>query len=64
MQASLAEGFMWAKFQVKIQKYSCAAKVGCYRKKSLKTRYLARNPNFFFTVDTAHYWLQDAQNPG
>jgi hypothetical protein len=43
MQASLAEAFMWAKFQVKIQKYGFAAKVGCYRKKSLKTRYLARN---------------------
>jgi hypothetical protein len=67
MQASLAEAFMWAKFHVKIQKYSFAAKVGCYRKKSLKTRYLARNkPEIrnFFTVGTAHYGLQDARNPG
>jgi hypothetical protein len=43
MQASLAKASMWAKFQVKIKKYSFAAKVGCYSKKSLKTRYLAEN---------------------
>jgi hypothetical protein len=28
MQASLAEAFMWAKFQVKIRKYDFAAKAG------------------------------------
>jgi hypothetical protein len=50
---------MWEKFQAKIQKYSFAAKVGYYRKKSLKTQYLARNTNFF-TVGTAHCGLQDA----
>ncbi len=57
MQASLAEASMWAKFQVKIKKYSFAAKVRCYRKKSLKTRYLARNKpetRTLFTIDTAH----------
>jgi hypothetical protein len=67
MQASLAEAFMWAKFQVKIQKYSFAAKVGCNRKKSLKTRYLARNKpetRIFFTIGTAHCGLQDVRNPG
>jgi hypothetical protein len=32
MQASLAEAFMWAKFQVKIQKYSFATKVGTIEK--------------------------------
>ncbi len=56
MQASLAEAFMWAKFQVKIQKYNFA-KVECYMKKSLKTQYLARNKpetRTFFTVGTAH----------
>jgi hypothetical protein len=67
MQASLAEAFMWVKFQVKIQKYSFAAKVECYRKKSLKTRYLVRKKpeiRTFSTVGTAHYGLQDALNPG
>jgi hypothetical protein len=43
MQASLAEAFMWAKFQVKTRKYGFAAKAGSYRENSLKTRYLARN---------------------
>jgi hypothetical protein len=67
MQASLAEAFMWAKFQIQIQKYSFAAKVECYRKKSLKSRYLVRNKpetRTFFTLGTAHYGLQDARNPG
>jgi hypothetical protein len=32
MQASLAEAFMWAKFQVKIQKYSSTAKWGAIGK--------------------------------
>jgi hypothetical protein len=66
MQASLAKAFMWAKFQVKIKIYSSAAKVGCYRKKSLKTQYLARNKpetRTFFTVGTARYGLSDARNP-
>src|SRR5580700_11113370 len=57
MQASLVETFMWKRFQVKIQKDSLAANVGCYRKKSLKARYLARNnleTRTFFTIDTAH----------
>jgi hypothetical protein len=56
MQASLAEAFMWANFQVKFQKYSFAAKVGCYRRKitknSISRQKQARNPNFF-TIDTA-----------
>ncbi len=42
MQVSLAEAFMWAKFQVKTLKYGFTAKVGSYRENSLKTRYLAR----------------------
>ena len=66
LQASLAEVFMWAKFHVKIRKYGCAGKVGFYRENSLKPRYLARNKpggRTFFTIDIAHYGLQDAQRP-
>ncbi len=62
MQASVAEALIWAKFQIKIQKYSFAAKVKCYRKKSLKTRYLAGNEpetRNFLPTDTAHYGIQD-----
>jgi hypothetical protein len=58
MQASLAEAFMWAKFQVKIQKYSFPAKVGSYRKKNQwKLDILpekSQKSEFFFTRDTAH----------
>ena len=64
MQASLAEVFMRAKFHIKIQKYGCAGKVGSYRENSLKPRYLARNKpgaRTFFTIDIAHYGLQDAK---
>jgi len=56
---------MWAKFQVKFQKYSFVTKVGCHSKSELKPRYLLRNKaesRTFFTVDTAHYGLQDARN--
>ena len=46
MQASLAEMFMWTKFQVKIQKYGFAANLRSYRENSPKPRYLAKNkPN-------------------
>jgi hypothetical protein len=57
MQASLADASMWAKFQVKIHKYSLAAKVGCYRKNhynldiSLET---SQKPELFTTIDTVH----------
>jgi hypothetical protein len=67
MQASLSETFMWAKFQVKIQKYSVGAKVGSYRENSLKTRYLVRKTpgaRTIFMVDIVHQSLQDAHSPG
>jgi hypothetical protein len=32
MQASLAEAFIWTKFQVKTLKYGFAAKAGSYKK--------------------------------
>jgi hypothetical protein len=43
MHASLAETFMWTKFQVKIQKYDFYENVGSCRENWLKLRYLARN---------------------
>jgi hypothetical protein len=52
---SLAEVFMWTKFQVKIQKYGFAADVGLYRENSLEPVYLARNKlraRIIFTVYT------------
>jgi hypothetical protein len=66
MQASLAETWGWAKFQIKIQKYSFSAKVGFYWKNSLKTRYHTGNmpgARTFFMVDIAHWGLQVAQSP-
>jgi hypothetical protein len=43
MKASLVETFILAKFEVEIQKYDFAGKVGCYRKNLLKILYLAKN---------------------
>ena len=58
MQASLTEALMWAKFQIKIRKYSFVAKVGPYREKITKNvrspQKQARNPQLFFTINTAH----------
>ena len=66
MQASLAVMFIWTKFQVKIQKYGFAANLRSYRENSLKPRYLVKNKpetRTLFTIDTAHWGLQDARNP-
>jgi hypothetical protein len=56
---------MWAKFQVKIQNYSCATKGGCYRETHEKLDIslgIRQKPELSFIIDTAHYELQDARN--
>jgi hypothetical protein len=43
MKASLVETFIWAKFQMEIQKYGLARKMGSCRENSLKILYLVKN---------------------